>query len=98
MSGWIPRVYSSKLFVLLYRKLNGIPSRYSDLIRLDDEIFTYAVLKYKHVMTHYLASKMEPWMEVFIIPVFGVTDSNVEMEFSKSIGDHNLYSKNHCKS
>ena len=49
-------------------------------------------------MTHYLASKMEPWMEVFIIPVFGVTDSNVEMEFSKSIGDHNLYSKNHCKS
>ena len=49
-------------------------------------------------MTHYLASKIHLWMEIFIKPVFGVTDSNVAMEFTKNRGDINFRSTNHCKS
>ena len=40
---------------------------------------------------------MEPWMAIFMKPVFGVTDGNVAMEVSKIRGDINLHSTNHRK-
>ena len=49
-------------------------------------------------MTHHIASKMELWMEIFIKPIFGVTDSNVAMEFTKRRGAVNFHSTNHYKS
>ena len=49
-------------------------------------------------MTHHIASKMELWMEIFIKPIFGVTNSNVAMEFAKSRGDINFHSTNNYKS
>ena len=48
-------------------------------------------------MTHHIASKMELWMAIFVKQVFGVTNSNVAMEFSKSRGDNNFHSTNNYK-
>ena len=87
-----------RLLVPLYIKLAGLPRNYSDLIRLDDAFFTDAVQKYEHAMTHHIASKMELWMEIFVKQVFGVTNSNVAMEFSKSRGDISFHSTNNYKS
>ena len=52
----------------------------------------------KNIATHYLDSKMELWMAIFMKPVFGVTDSNVTMEFEESRGAIYIHSTNHCKS
>ena len=52
----------------------------------------------KNIATHYLDSKMELWMAIFMKPVFGVTDSNVTMEFEESRGAIHIHSTNHCKS
>jgi len=85
------------LLSLYTAKLTGLPSNYSDLVR-PDATFIDAVQKYKRVVTHYLASKMELWMAIFMKPVFGVTDSNVAMDFAKSRGAIHFHSTSHCTS
>ncbi len=50
----------------------------------DDAKFTDAVHKYKNVVTHYLASKMEIWMNHFMQPVYRMTGGNTSMEFFKT--------------
>ena len=49
-------------------------------------------------MTNHIASKMELWMAILFKPVFGVTNSNVAMEFAKSRADINFHSTNNYKS
>jgi hypothetical protein len=58
---------------------------YLDIMN-NDAKFTDTVHKYKNVFTHYLASKMEIWMNHFMQPVYGMTDSNTSMKFTKTCG------------
>jgi hypothetical protein len=50
-------------------------SSYLDIMKDDDE-FTDAVHIYKNVVTHYLASKMEIWMNHLMQPVYGMMGGN----------------------
>ena len=40
-------------------QIDGIPDRYSESIMEDYDVFINTVQTYKHVVTHYLSSKME---------------------------------------
>jgi hypothetical protein len=60
-------------------------SSYLDIMN-NDAKFTDAVHKYKMFITHYLASKMEIWMNHFMQPVYGMTGGNTSMEFTKTRG------------
>ena len=52
----------------------------------DDNAFFKAVQKYKNVVTHYLASKMEIWINTFLGPLFEIEDISLTFEFAKSRG------------
>ena len=58
---------------------------YNDILN-DDMHFTNAVQNYKNVVTHYLASKMEIWMHLFMCPVYGLLGGNTSMEFANTRG------------
>ena len=66
--------------------LSNVPQSLSEAILTDDNAFANAVQKYKNVVTHYLASKMEIWMALFMAPVYGVDGGVLSNEFSKSRG------------
>ena len=67
-------------------KLDHVDDGLAASILNDEHAFAKAVQDYKHVVTHYLASKMEVWMALFMHPVYGVTGGNVSMEFAKMRG------------
>ena len=46
---------------------------------------------YKNVVTHYLASKMEIWMALFMNPVYGAESGNAAFEFAKTRGAIHYY-------
>ena len=67
-------------------------------ILVDDAKFTEAVHKYKNIVTHYLASKMEIWCNHFMGPVYGLLGGNTSMEFTHSRGAihyHNVSYSDH---
>ena len=66
--------------------LSNLPPTYSSDILTDGAVFANAVQKYKNVVTHYMASKMEIWMALFMAPVFGVDGGVLAFEFAKSRG------------
>ena len=79
-------------------KLNGLPDGYSDAILSNDDTFIDAVQKYKTVVTHYLAAKMEIWMGHFMKPVYEVDGGQLVFEFAKSRGAihfHSLLTSKH---
>ena len=55
-------------------------------IMTDDRAFVDAVQRYKHVVTHYFASKTEIWMALYMKPVFGVVGGSLANEFAPSRG------------
>ena len=55
-------------------------------IMTDDRLFVDAVQRYKHVVTHYFASKTEIWMALYMKPVFGVVGGSLANEFAPSRG------------
>ena len=88
-TGSLAEYHDYKLRFLLYKyvkALFNVNKGYAESILNDDSVFQEAVQMYKHVVTHYLASKMELWMILFMHPVFGVTGGNLTYEFAKSRG------------
>ena len=55
-------------------KLENVEPNFADNImdRINNSAFTKAVQCYKHVVTHYMVSKMELWTAPFTGPVYGV--------------------------
>ena len=66
--------------------MTGLTDGYSEKILSDDNTFIDAVQKYKTIVTHYLAAKMEIWMGLFMKPVYGVDGGQLVFEFAKSRG------------
>ena len=88
-TGSLAEYHDPFLRELLYKytmKLSGSAPHECAEILTDDSQFSQAVNKYRQVVSHYLAAKMELWMAMFMKPVFGVQDSNVVFEFAKSRG------------
>jgi hypothetical protein len=52
----------------------------------DDTAFVTAVQMYKNIVTHYLASKFEIWMNLFMKPIYGFKGGNCSKEFAQSRG------------
>ena len=85
------------LLHLYTSKLSGLPCNYSDDIISKEEIFHNAVQKYKTVVTHYLASKQEIWIALFMKPIYNVDGGLLTYEFAKSRGAihyHSLLTQN----
>ncbi|KAL7554626.1 hypothetical protein ACHAWF_018133 [Thalassiosira exigua] len=68
------------------RKLTGSDPADCDRILTDDTAFSQAVNDYRQIVTHYLATKMELWMALFMAPIYGVSEANLAYEFAKSRG------------
>ena len=85
--------YSLRVLLSKYTaKLTSLPPDYSDMILVDDATFNDAVQKYKHVVTHYLAAKMEIWMALFMKPVYNVDGGLLTFEFAKTRGAIHFHS------
>ncbi len=68
-----------------YKKASlGLDPAECDLILTDDAAFATAVNDYKHICSHFLATKMELWYAHFMKPVYGMTHANLTNEFAKS--------------
>jgi hypothetical protein len=69
-------------------------------ILTDNSQFKPAVQRYKNIVTHYLASKMEIWMALILHPVYGIESGSLSFEFSKSRGcihyHATMHSENNC--
>jgi len=52
----------------------------------NNSAFTKAMQCYKHVVTHYMVSKMELWTVLFMAPVYGVDAGALMFEFARSQG------------
>jgi hypothetical protein len=52
----------------------------------NDDSFSLAVQTYKHIVTHYLASKEEIWSAFMYGPVYGLSGGALVNEFAKSRG------------
>ena len=80
-------------------KLTGLPAGYSNDIISGDNTFIDAVQINKTIVTHYLASKMEIWMGLFMKPVYEVDGGQLVFEFAKSRGAihfHSLLTAKHA--
>lgn len=85
--------YSLRLLLSKYvSKLTNTPPDLPQQILDDDTAFARAVQMYKNVVTHYLESKMEIWMTLFMKPVFGVTSGQLTNEFAQSRGAIHFHS------
>ena len=58
----------------------------------DDAEFSIALQKYKNIVTHYHAAKVEIWMGLFMKPVHDVEDGVLSFEFSPSRGAIHFHS------
>jgi len=66
--------YHLRVLLCKYCKLlSGANVMKYNQIMTDNVVFSKTVNKYKHAVTHYLASKMEIWMAHFTAPVFMVS-------------------------
>ena len=95
LTGSLVEFHEQALPYLLHQytsKLNGLSDGYSHAILSDDSVFIDAVQKYKTIVTHYLAAKMEIWMGLFMKPVYGVDGGQLVFEFAKSRGAIHFHS------
>ena len=67
-------------------QIGGLPGGYSESIMEGYDFFINAVQTYKHVVTHYLSSKMELWTGIFMKPLFDIASGSLTFEFDKSRG------------
>ena len=58
----------------------------------NDQAFSKAVQKYKHIVTHYLASKFELWNAFMLLPIYGIDLCLSTFEFAKSRGAIHFHS------
>ena len=101
-TGSLAEFHKHPLRYLLHKyteKLTGLTDGYSDKILSDDITFIDAVQKYKTIVTHYLAAKMEIWIGLFMKPVYGVDGGQLVFEIAKSRGAihfHSLLTAKHA--
>ena len=62
----------------------------------NDDVFTSVVQQYKNVVTHYLQSKVEIWMGLFMKPFYNVDGGFLVNEFAKSRGAIHCHSLLTC--
>ena len=67
-------------------KLDGYITADANAILEDEDAFKKAVQKYKTIVTHYLASKMELWFALVLGPIFSIEDWILVFEFALSRG------------
>lgn len=68
------------------RKLDGHGDEAAEAVLTSESAFNDSVHKYKHVITNYLAAKMEIWHSLFLRPVHDVVKALLTMEFGSSRG------------
>jgi hypothetical protein len=66
--------------------VSGDDAPFHQQILEDDAAFVSAVQMYKNIVTHYLSSKFEIWMNLFMKPVYGLKGGNTSNEFAKTRG------------
>ncbi len=94
-TGSLAEYHEYPLRHLLYKyttALSHVDEEYSLSILNDDSVFMNAVQKYKNIVTHYLASKMELWMGLFMKPVYKVDHGVLTKEFAKTRGAIHFHS------
>lgn len=97
-TGSLAEYHEYPLRHLLYKytsALSHVSDEYSESILSDDAAFMDSVQKYKHIVTHYLASKMELWLGLFMKPVYNMDVSGLTKEFAKSRGAIHFHSLLH---
>ena len=73
-------------------QLDGHTTSDANEILNNDDSFKKAVQKYKTIVTHYLASKMELWFALVLSPIFGIEDWILVFEFALSRGGIHFHS------
>ena len=96
-TGSLAEFHEPPLRTLLAKYVSAIKNdeSYSYDIMNDDKEFNLAVHKYKNIVTHYLASKMEIWFGTFFGPIYDIHDGSLMHEFARSRGAihyHSLFS------
>ena len=79
-TGSIAEYHDSWLRILLSRYvscIDGNSNADGQLVLNNNSHFTSAVQKYKHVVTHFLASKMEIWYNVVMKNIHNVVDAMI---------------------
>ena len=88
----------SWLRILLSRYVSYIDGNFDvdgQLVLNNNYHFTSAVQKYKHVVTHFLASKMEIWYKIVMKNIHNVVDAMITKEFASSRGAIHYHSLNY---
>ena len=88
-TGSIAEYHDSWLCIILSRYVSCIDSNFDadgQLVLNNKSHFISAVQKYKYVVTHFLASKMEIWYNIVTKNIHNVVDAMITKEFASSRG------------
>ena len=94
-TGSLAEYHEPALRQMLYnytRKLDNKTEEEAREILDDDRTFFLAIQKYKNIVTHYLASKMEIWFGTFFCVLFDVKNISLTFEFAKTRGAIHFHS------
>ena len=97
-TGSIAEYHDSWLRMVLSRYvscIDGNSDADGELVLNNNSHFTSAVQKYKNVVTHYLASKMEIWYNIIMKNIHNVVDTLITKEFASSRGAIHYHSLNY---
>ena len=97
-TGSIAEYHDSWLRILLSRYvscIDGNSNADGQLVLNNNSHFTSAVQKYKQVVTHFLASKMEIWYNIVMKNIHNVVDAMITKEFASSRGAIHYHSLNY---
>ena len=97
-TGSIAEYHDSWLRILLSQYVSCIDGNTKDdgdLVLSDNKHFQSAVQKYKHVVTNFLASKMEIWYNIVMKNVHNVVSTMITKEFASSRGAIHYHSLNY---
>ena len=94
----IAEYYDNWLRIILSRYISCIDGNSDtdrELVLNNNSYFTSSVQKYKHVVTHFLASKMEIWYNIVMKNIHNVVDVMITKEFASSRGAIHYHSLNY---
>ena len=97
-TGSITEYHKSLLRILLSRYvscIDGNSNADGQLVLNNNSHFTSSVQKYKQVVTHFLASKMEIWYNIVMKNIHNVVDAMITKEFASSRGAIHYHSLNY---
>lgn len=87
-TGSLAEFHEPPLWTLLAKYLSAINNddSYAYAIMNDNKKFNLAAHKYKNIVTHHLASKMEIWFGTFFAPIFDIHNGFVINDFARNRG------------